>query len=269
MAPTRHGSGGSLEVTSPPVWAHFWARFKKIWPVTVQGRDRLRIGVVLGGAILAGYLVTCVAYPVPLITRDREVARVLGLPRAQAEKDLEQQGFQSKVDGEEPDPVIPAGHVVWQDPPPATALTSGTIVHLTLSSGPAPVTVPDVIAFELDQARQVIDAAGLRINGIDSVASASEPGVIIATRPAAGGIRQPGSDVALIVSKGPADIRVPDVVGLKQEDARQRLEAAGLRLGTITTRSAQRNPAGIVLDQRPGAGVFSPHEGRVSLVISN
>jgi len=272
MAATGHtppDSGGKADVTSPPVWAHFWGRFKRIWPATIKGRDRLRTAAVLVGAVLAGYLVTCVAYPVPLITRDREVARVLGLPRAQAEKDLEEQGFKSKVDGEEPDPVIPAGHVVWQDPAPATALTSGTIVHLTLSSGPGPVTVPDVVAFELDQARQVIDAAGLRIQSIDSVSNASEPGLIIATRPPAGGIRQPGSTVDLVVSKGPADIRVPDVVGLKQEDARQRLEAAGLRLGTITTRSAQRNPVGVVLDQRPGAGVFSPHEGRVSLVISN
>ena len=256
-------------MTSPPVWEHFWARVKKLWPVTVRGRDRLRIGVILGSAVLAGYLVTCVAYPAPLITRDREVVRVLGLPRAQAEKELGQQGFKSKLDGEEPDPVIPAGHVVWQDPPPSTSLTSGTIVHLTLSSGPAPVTVPDVIAFELDQARQVMDAAGLLVNDIDSVPSASEPGLIIATRPAAGSIRQPGSAVDLVVSRGPADIRVPDLVGLKQEVARERLEAAGLRLGTITTRAGRRSPAGVVLDQRPGAGVFTPHEGRVSLVISN
>ena len=256
-------------MTSPPVWQLFWTRAKRLWPVTVKGRDRLRIIAILGGAVLAGYLVTCVAYPARLITRDREVVRVLGLPRAQAEKELAQQGFKSKLDGEEPDPVIPAGHVVWQDPPPSTSLTSGTIVHLTLSSGPGPVTVPDVVSFELDQARQVMDAAGLRINDIDSVPNASEPGLIIATRPAAGSVRQPGSVIDLVVSRGPADIRVPDVVGLRQEVARQRLEAAGLRLGTITTRSGRRSPAGVVLDQRPGAGVFSPHEGRVSLVISN
>ena len=71
------------------------------------------------------------------------------------------------------------------------------------------------------------------------------------------------------MSKGPADIRVPDVVGLEQEEARQRLEAAGLRVGTVTGQRRARNPPGIVLEQRPGAGVFSPHEGRISLVISN
>lgn len=256
-------------MTSPPVWALFWDRFKKIWPSTVRGRDRLRIGFILVGAALAGYLVTCVAYPAPLITREHQVARVLGLPRDQAEKELTRQGFRPKVEAEEADPVIPAGYVVWQDPPPATALPGAAVVHLTVSSGPGPVTIPDVFSFDIDQARQVIDAAGLRVGSIDSIPSSSDPGLIIGTRPAIGSTRQPGSAIDLLVSKGPADIRVPDVMGLKQEDARQRLETAGLHVGTVTTRPRGRNAVGVVLEQRPSAGVFSPHQGRVSLVISN
>jgi beta-lactam-binding protein with PASTA domain len=242
---------------------------RRFWPATVPGRDRLRIILILAGAALAGYLVTCVADPAPLIPRDREVARVLGLPLPEAEKELDEQGFKPKVEGEDADPVIPAGHIVWQDPPPETTLPGGTTIHLTVSSGPAAVSVPDVISFELDQARQVMDAAGLRIGTIDSIPSSSEPGMIIATRPPVGSSKPPGSAVDIVMSKGPADIRVPDVVGLKQEDARDRLEAAGLKVGLVTSRSAGRNPVGIVLEQRPGAGALSPHEGRVSLVISN
>ncbi len=256
-------------MSSPPVRTRTWARVKKIWPTTVRGRDRLRIGLILAGAALAGYLVTCVAYPAPIITREHQVARVLGLPRAEAEKELTAQDFRAKIEGEEADPVIPAGHVVWQDPPPQTTLPGGTVVHLTLSSGPGPVTIPDISSFDVDQGRQVIDAAGLRIGTIDSIPSASDPGLIIGTRPAIGSTRQPGSSVDLLVSKGPADIRVPDVMGLKQEEARQRLEAAGLHVGTVTTRSRGRNAVGIVLEQRPAAGVFSPHQSRVNLVISN
>ena len=251
------------------MWTQFWGRLRKLWPTTVRGRDRLRIGVILAAAAVAGYSVTCIAYPAPLIARERQVARVLGLPRAQAEKELSQQGFRAKVEGEETDPVIPAGHVVWQDPPPEMSLPGNAMVLLTLSSGPGPVTVPDVVSFDVDQARQVIDAAGLRIGGIDSIPSSSDPGLIIGTRPAIGTTRQPGTTIDLLVSKGPADIRVPDVMGLKQDEARQRLETAGLRVGTVTTRPGRRNAPGIVLEQRPAAGVFSPHEGRISLVISN
>lgn len=241
---------------------------RRIWPATVKGRERVRTGLILGGAALAGYLVTCVAYPARLITRDEVVVRVLGLPRAAAERELEAQGFKTKIDGDEADPVIPAGHVVWQDPPPEVALPAGATVGLTLSSGPSPVNVPDVVAFELDQARLVVEAAGLRVGSVDSIPSAAEAGVIVTSRPGTGASRAAGSAVDLVVSRGPADIRIPDVVGLKQEDARQRLEATGLKVGTITTRQSRRGGAGIVVEQRPAAGVLSPREGRVNLVIS-
>lgn len=244
-------------------------RFRAIWPTTVQGRDRLRIGSILVGATLLGYLLTCVAYPAPLISRDHAVARVLGLPRAAAEKELEVQGFKTKVDGEAADPVIPAGHILWQDPPPETEMTQGALVTLTVSSGPGPVAVPDVFAFEPAQARQVLEAAGLRIGSVDTVANVAETGVIVATRPAAGASRPPGSAIDLVVSRGPASIRIPDLIGLRQEEARERLESAGLRLGTITTVPARRGPVGVVVDQRPASGALAPTEGRVSLVISN
>jgi hypothetical protein len=58
-------------------------------------------------------------------------------------------------------------------------------------------------------------------------------------------------------------------MGLQQEEAGSGSRAAGLHVGTVTTRSGARNAAGIVLEQRPAAGVFSPTQGRVSLVISN
>lgn len=243
-------------------------KLRKLLPVTVQGRDRLRAILLLAAAALGGYLVTYVAYPAPLITRDHAVGRVLGLPLDQARKELEAEGLRAKVEGEEGDPVIPAGHVTWQDPPPGTVLPNGTLVRLTVSTGPAPVSVPDVAGLEVDQARLIVAAAGLRIGDIDTVANAAESGVVVATRPPTGATRPTGSNVGLVVSKGPADTRVPDLVGLEQEEARRRLESAGLRVGKISKRPG-RGRAGIVLQQRPAPGVMSPHEGRIDLVISN
>ena len=239
----------------------------KLLPASIKARDRLRTGIILASAALAGYLLTCVAYPAPLMTRDHPVDRVLGLPLAEAQKELGQAGLKAKVDAEEPDPVIPAGHVAWQDPPPGTLLPSGALVHLTPSSGPAPVSVPDVGGFEIDQARQVLDAAGLRVGEIDTVANSLEAGVIVATRPPSGTTRPPGSKIGLVISKGPADIRVPDLTGLEQEEARRRLENSGLRVGRIAHRDG-RTP-GVVLQQRPAAGIMAPRESRVDLVISN
>ena len=240
-----------------------------ILPVTVRGRNRLRAALILGGAGLAGYLVTCFAYPAPLVPRDRQVARVLGLPLATAEKELEADGFKVRAEEAEPDPVIPSGNVIWQDPPPETAFPRGATVRLTPSAGPANVPVPDVAAFEQDQARQVVEAAGLKVRDVDTLSSSAPAGVVIATRPPIGSSHPPGTAVELVVSRGPADTRVPEVVGLKQEDARQRLETAGLRVGTVTTRMAGPRQVGVVLDQRPAGGVLSAHGGRVNLVVGN
>lgn len=236
-------------------------------PKTVKGRERLRIGVILAGALVLGYFVTCVAYPAPLVSNDVALDRMLGLPLQAARSELAGQGFRVRIENPVADPVIPSGHVVWQDPPPGTLLPKGgSVVSLTESSGPAQVAVPDVIGFDVDAARQVVAAAGLRIGRVDSLVSATEAGVIVATRPETGSFRPPGTTLDLVVSRGAADIRVPNLVGIGKEDARQRLEDAGLKLGTISTRPARGN-SGVVVEQRPGAGMLSPKGARVSIVV--
>lgn len=240
-----------------------------ILPVTVRGRNRLRTALILAGAGLAGYLVTCFAYPAPLVTREHQVARVLGLPLATAVRELQAEGFRLRIDDPEPDPVIPAGNIVWQDPPPETAFPRGATVRLTPSAGPANVAVPDIASFELDQARQVVEAAGLKVGDVDTLSGGAPAGVVIATRPPIGTSHPPGTAIELVVSRGPAEIRVPDVVGLRQEEARQRLESAGLRVGAVTTRTAGSRQVGMVVEQRPSGGALSPREGRINLVVGN
>jgi len=241
-----------------------------ILPRTVKGREWLRTLSILGSALLLGYLVTLLIYPAPLVPSDVALDRFLGLPVDAARQDLEREGFRVRIDNPVPDPVIPEGHVVWQDPPPGTLLPrGGGSVRLTPSSGPAPAAVPDVVGFDQDVARQVVSAAGFRVSKVDSLVSVTEEGVVIATRPETGAFLPPGTALELVVSRGAADIRIPNLMGIPTEDARQRLENAGLKLGTISTRAARRGvAAGTVVDQRPGAGMMSPKGARVSIVIS-
>ncbi len=236
------------------------------WPRTVRGRQRLSAVVILVGAIVIGYLITVWAYPAPLIVGDRAVARVLGLPISAAQQELEEQGFKVRVEEPVPDPVIPPGRVVWQDPPSEMVLPRTGTVHLAPSAGPATVPVPDVAQFELEQGRQIIEAAGFRVGSIDTIPSGAVPGVIVSTRPGSGSMRPPGTTVEVAVSRGPSDIRVPNLVGLPHDEARERLEALGLRVGTVRTREG--GAAGTVLDQQPSAGILAPKDGRVNLLIA-
>jgi beta-lactam-binding protein with PASTA domain len=134
----------------------------------------------------------------------RPVPRVLGQPEAQARAALAKAGFRVRLDGERPSPSIARGAIVWQDPPPATALPPNTAVQLVLSAGPAPATVPDVVGFALPAAQQVIVAAGVRVGRVDTVRGGDpEAGVVIATRPTSGNGRPRGATVDLVVSGPP------------------------------------------------------------------
>lgn len=236
-------------------------------PKTVAGRRRLTALVVILAAATAGYVTTCVVYPSPLFNREHLVARVIGEPVADAEAELTRLGFKAKVAGEAPDPDVPEGHVVWQDPPPDLSVPGGTTIQLTRSSGPAPVAVPDVAQFDAGQAGRVINAAGLKVGSVDSVPSQADPGVVVATRPSAGAGLPPGSTVDIVVSQGPATIRVPNVVGLPLAEARQRLADAGLATGRVT-RVDRAGPPDTVVEQRPAAGGLRAHGARIDLVVT-
>ncbi|MFZ5625303.1 MAG: PASTA domain-containing protein [Gemmatimonadota bacterium] len=170
---------------------------------TVQGRRWLRgLGIVLG-AFAAGWLLTVfVLYPAPLFRKDQRVALVYGLPRAEAQRRITEQGFRVRTAGEEPHPSIPAGSVIWQDPAAGTILPPGSSVRLTMSTGPATNAVPDVVGLDVRQAQRVLSAGGFRVGTIDSVSASAEPGTVIGTRPSEGVGRPPGTPVDLIVSRG-------------------------------------------------------------------
>jgi len=243
-------------------------RFRIPLPKTMAGRRRLTTVVVLAASGLAGYLTTCIAYPGPAFRRDHVVTRVIGMPIAQAEQALAGQGFKVQIEGEETDPEVPAGAVLWQDPPPDLVAPQGTTVTLTRSSGPAPILIPDLADFDLEAAIRVLIAAGLKPGAVDTVPGGTDPGVIVGSRPGAGAPRNPGSTVDLIVSQGPVELDVPNVVGLRPDDARRQLEAAGFAVGRIKTAEGRRGPPGTILEQIPAAGSRAARRTRIDLIVS-
>jgi serine/threonine-protein kinase len=161
----------------------------------------LVIGVAATGA--AGYLVAAVyLFPAPLLPNERQVPRVLDLPEAQARRDLEREGLTAAIAVREPHPTAPAGTVVWQDPPPGVAAPRGSAVRLTLSGGAPDVSVPDVSGYDVETARRLIAAAGLRAEVVDTVTVLPTPsGTVGGTEPAAG-MRVPlGGRVLVLLAK--------------------------------------------------------------------
>ena len=94
------------------------------------------------------------------------------------------------------------------------------------------------------------------------------PGHVISTDPPAGTELQVGSPVKVLVSSGPAQVRVPDVTGQSQAAAEAALSTAGLTVGTITPQvSASQSPE-TVLAQSPSPATSLPTGGKVNLTVA-
>jgi hypothetical protein len=98
---------------------------------------------------------------------------------------------------------VPAGSVISQDPVAGTSVAAGSAVDLTVSTGPASVSVPDVVGLTQSAATTAITNAGLVVGTVTQQASATVPaGSVISQDPVAGTSVAAGSAVDLTVSSG-------------------------------------------------------------------
>ena len=231
-----------------------------------HGRRVLTLLAFIATTAAAGYLVTCAIFPAPLLPKSILVPAFRGLRADSALAHLERLGLRGKLADTVTDPFTPAGTVAWQSPVAETALPQGAVVRLGISGGAPLVSMPDVTDLDLGTARLVIEAAGLRMGRVDTAANPLDLGTVLATRPVVGATVHPGDTVQLNVSGGQPSVPVPDLVGLTLAAARERLAAAGLRVGTLELRF--EGTAGTVLTQRPTAGEMVTRESGVNLTIS-
>ena len=127
-------------------------------------------------------------------------------------------------------------------------------MRLFVSSGPAKISVPDVVGLTREAAETRLTREGLDPD-VQTRASDEPEDEVIAQSPAAGTPLDDGARVTITVSEGQEQVDVPNVVGLTEADARGVLRGDGLRITVRERATENEQEDGQVLDQRPGAGV--------------
>jgi serine/threonine-protein kinase len=231
--------------------------------VPAEPRDRApwwawALGVLALAAVVVGLL---------LLLQPGQVAvpRVVGQSLQAASAELRAAGFETDVRREQSS--SPDGEVLAQDPAGGRAEEGSTVV-LTVSSGPGTVAVPSVELLGARRARAALADRGLQVDRVARQPSDDVPeGRVIRTSPDVGTPVDRGSSVTLIVSSGPEQIAVPDVVGLPEDEATQLLDDEGLRSVVVDEASDEADP-GIVLRQSPAADVDVDPGAAVKLVVA-
>ncbi len=205
-------------------------------------------------------------FQLPLIT----VPDVVGLLEAVGVLEIQNAGLVSGNTTTQAHNTIPAGHVISQTPEAGSGVEAGAVVDFVVSTGPAPVTVPDVGGLLQTDAEDTLVGAALLVGTINTVSNSDVPaGVVLSQTPMGGDSVLPNTAVDLVISSGPPLISIPDVVGLPQSDAENTLISAGLGVGEITTASNATIPAGTVISQGPSAGEQVEEGTGINLVISS
>jgi beta-lactam-binding protein with PASTA domain len=167
----------------------------------------------------------------------------------------------------------PAGTVVAQKPEAGDRLDRGGVVDLRVAKEkappPAPVTirVPDLIGTTASGARSRLRALGLR-SSFSEVASDEAEGTVVGQAPTARAEVRKGATVILSVSTGPALIAVPDVTGLDERSARQRLESTGFEVTVVDQPTADPAQAGTVVSQDPAGGAEAERRSTVTITVA-
>ena len=110
----------------------------------------------------------------------------------------------------------------------------GETVEFTVSKGPRPRTVPNLINLDVQDASAAIEDLQLKFRQGDEVFSDEiEPGHVVSQVPAPDSKVERGSQVRVQVSKGPDVVAFPDIVGLRYQRAERRLIRAGYTIGAV------------------------------------
>jgi serine/threonine-protein kinase len=155
-----------------------------------------------------------------------EVPRVVGMTQAAAERELRQARLEVRVIREYHQ-TVREGSVIRQSPAAAEELEVGKRVELTVSRGPEPVALPNVVGQNEEQATEILENANLGVSVVREFAQQAA-GTVIRQNPASGSTVEQESTVTIVVSKGPRQFPMPDVVGMTRDAARQQLETLGL-----------------------------------------
>jgi eukaryotic-like serine/threonine-protein kinase len=125
--------------------------------------------------------------------------------------------------------------------------------------------VPGVERLPVDAAVNRLSAEGFT-SDVRQEENEARPGIVFEQNPSSGEEAEEGSTVTLLVSSGPAETTVPNVVGLRLDSALEKLDEA--ELGARQNKVFSEEPPGTVVAQNPGGGDEAPRNSDVRINVS-
>ncbi|MBR6458803.1 MAG: Stk1 family PASTA domain-containing Ser/Thr kinase [Actinomycetaceae bacterium] len=182
---------------------------------TTPSNKRLRIG-------------STVTMTVSLGIEQVEVPAVVSLPREEALTKVEGARLHPKVTESYSDDVE-KDLVISQSLEGGSIVNHDSDIEIVISLGREPVELPTLTNMGRDEAVQALEAVGLHAAIAEEFSDTVPAGKVMAQNPSEGTVYR-GDTISFTLSKGPPVVQVPKVTRLSVQEARSKLEAAGLKV---------------------------------------
>jgi len=226
--------------------------------------------LLLAGGLVATFIIfAAIAMRVAVRARDVQVPQLTGRPLPEARTLAAERGLLLRVDEPpRPDPKVPAGYVLGQEPQAGTTARGQRAVRLWISAGPRIVVAPKLVG-ESERAAQIrLTQEGVATAIVAEIRDAAYPPDVVVAQDPPPDTRT--SEVRLLVNRGEdrASYVMPDLIGVNGDRAADLLRGRGFRVSMVGQQSAPGIPPGVVIRQVP-AGGYQVHPGdAISLEVS-
>lgn len=213
--------------------------------------------------VLVVLLFAYITFKLLSFSRTVDVPDLSGKSLVEVNELLTQKGLNLKIEGEDYDSDVPAGHIIRQDLPFGSRVKEQRSIRVFVSKGPRVQSLPSVVGESLDKAESVLLQNGLRVAKVIRVHSNSaEKDRVIAQKPAPG--EKITEKITLIVSSGhyEAIYSCPDFQGMIKQEAVQLAEKLEMKLNVAgageTVKSQKPKPGSQI---KTGDAVYLMLEG--------
>ena len=195
---------------------------------------------------------------------------LLGKELDEARSELKEIGLELRRLGTKASDEYEEGLIAEQDIEEGKSVAEGTVIPVTVSSGPADFEMIKVTGNPAGTARDMLSAHGLEVNPESKYEFNELPeGTVIRQSPEAGARVKKGDVVTLTISKGIEQVQVPDLRKCTEAEAAQRLLDNNLERGNnIDSAYDDTIPEGCIISQTPQAGSSVNAHSKVDYVVS-
>ena len=194
---------------------------------------------------------------------------VTGMKVEDAQSTLTSLGILTDISYEESDSVA-EGVIISTDVSVGAQIDKGSKVTLTASAGMQGVEVPSVLDLTFDEANTQLVSRGFLVNKTENYSDTVEAGRVISQTPSEGNKAPKGSVITVTVSLGKEDtkIRVPNLIGLSEQDGTVEAIEAGLTVGSVTYIYSDEVGEGLICYQSYSHGSYVDQGTSIDIKVS-